>query len=471
MVLCRADGDVLYANLAAAKMAGRPREDLVGNRLGELLHDAQATREVLQQLAIGAPWRKRFRSPSPDGQVRASEVRLSPVEGPRGVDTFVLTALDTSREDALERQLEHSQRLEALGTLAGGIAHDFNNVLNGVLGFTEVAAGMLEASHPAREVLDSSLKGIARARSLVEQILTFSRRVSPTLDAVRLAEVAEDGTSFLRASLPPHVDLTLHVDPSAGAVLADPHQLQQVLTNLCTNAYQAKGTTRIVVRVDEVRRARRGESAPLGRLVVEDDGEGMPPEVRDRIFEPFFTTKGSAGSGMGLAVCHGIIEGHRGFIEVDSAIGRGTRVEIYLPAAPDVDEQSEPARRPAPPPICPSGRVLLVDDEPQVLEVARLHLTGAGLEVEAHEDPIEALAAFASAPESFHVVATDLSMPKLAGDELARRIREFRPELNILLLSGVTASLDEETVEAFSAILPKPFTREALIETVARLIE
>ncbi|AOS45093.1 Blue-light-activated protein [Lacunisphaera limnophila] len=342
-----------------------------------------------------------------------------------------------------EAQLRQAQKMESLGTLAGGIAHDFNNILTGILGFTQLSLADLEPGHAAVPWLEGVMKSGERAKGLVQQILTFSRKTESSRSPVRLQSVAHESLDLLRSTLPAMVRLESHLDPGCAAVLADPTEIHQVILNLCTNAWhalpEAGGTIQVTLAEYAVDLAFAADHQPLQpgphlRLAVEDNGAGMEAETLERIFEPFFTTKEAGkGTGLGLAVVHSVVHAHGGAIRVHSTPGRGTLFEIFLPTLPPA-EAPAPAGAPADLPGGRGERVLVVDDEPDSGTVITRLIEKLGYQATYCGEPFQALALLYTNP--FDMLVTDLAMPGLPGDELARQALVRRPELPVLLLSG-----------------------------------
>ena len=350
----------------------------------------------------------------------------------------------------LEEDLQRSQKMETLGTLAGGIAHDFNNVLAGVLGCVESALHLLPQGHGARQPLELSSAGIFRARDVVRRLLLFARRMpGGAMVPIDLDRLVADAVPLLRAALPSSVELSAAADAGGMIVLGDETQLQQVLTNLCVNAAQAmEGRPgRVCIRVRRSGETRSvlpgGAVMPFVCLAVEDDGCGMPAETVARIFDPFFTTKSqSGGTGLGLSVVQGIVESHGGFCRVQSNPGRGTTMEIHLPlrGAPQVD----PAGESEPEPMRPvqaagigRGRgVMIVDDDETVRMIAGGSLRRLGFAASAFAEGHEAAAALARDPAGTALALVDLSMPGMTGNVLAERLHAIRPDLPIIIMSG-----------------------------------
>ncbi len=360
----------------------------------------------------------------------------------------------------MEKRLHASQKMEALGTFAGGVAHDFNNLLTVVLGHAEMIAEDAPAGSGTATSAELIRSAAVKARELVRRILLFARPEAETRTSTALGSVVDETVELLRSTLPASVRVLW--DPPRDSVFAivDAAQLSQVLMNLGVNASHAltndKGT--ITFTLDRVR---VGSGAPssvglrpgsYARIVVRDDGGGMSAETRNRIFEPFFTTKPvGRGSGLGLAVADGVIRGHGGAIDVETALGTGSAFSLYLPADDAVPAPASAAK--AEPPKAGLGggrRVLLVDDDPMVLGILSRILGRAGYRVTSHGDPVEALAALEAVPGGFDLLMTDRAMPGLSGPEVAERARVLNPGLRIMLLTGADQPADLES-SRFSA--------------------
>ncbi len=379
----------------------------------------------------------------------------------------------------LEAHVQHTQRLESLGALAGGIAHDFNNVLSAILGHAELGLMAARGGRDAAAHLEQVMNGAERARDLVRQILAFSRRTEHEMRPVLLQTPLADTLRLLRSTLPATIEITATIDGDCPPVLADATQIHQVVMNLCTNAHYALGDSgRLGVSLAPVR-LESPEALALGLLepglyaciAVSDDGCGMDSDTRRRAFDPFFTTKPSgAGSGLGLAVVHGIVTAHGGAIHVRSEVGRGTTVSVYLPCT------SEPERDPAEEePAAPQGaaRILVVDDEQALLDVLRPMLESLGYTVTCATGGRQARDMVASAPAGFDLVLTDQTMPGLTGMELMRELRAFRPNLPVILSTGFSRTASEEDALAAGArgFLAKPYTRRQLAECVRAALD
>jgi signal transduction histidine kinase/CheY-like chemotaxis protein len=365
----------------------------------------------------------------------------------------------------LEGQLRQVQKMEALGTLAGGIAHDFNNILAVILGYSELSLCDLTPGtnewHNVQQILIAS----GRAKHLVQQILAFSRQSEQQRQPVSLHLILEETLTLLRASLPSTIELRQSFATHTGMVLADPVQLQQVVMNLCANAEYAMrpkgGQLEICldsVAVDATMAAALPDLTPGPhiRLTVRDTGHGMMPEVLERIFDPFFTTKGPGeGTGMGLAVVHGIITSYTGAITVASTPGQGTTFAIYLPRRPGVVEGTNHTEETLPK---GEGHILFVDDETALANWAQAMLTRLGYGTEVYTSSRAALAAFQAAPQHFDLVITDQTMPYMTGEALTLALRHIRPDIPIILCTGFSHTMTVEKVNmlGIDAFLMKP---------------
>jgi PAS domain S-box-containing protein len=382
-----------------------------------------------------------------------------------------------SDRELLEAQLRHSQKMEAMGTLAGGIAHDFNNILGAILGYGELAQQQSAPDTPLRRYLDNVMHAAERAKALVDRILGFSRSGLGERAHVHIQSVIEETLELIAASLPADIRLEKTLTAGDAALIGDSTHLHQVAMNLCTNAVHAMehgGILNVLLeRVDltEAQSVSRGtlSPGPYVRLAIRDTGIGIPPAVLERIFDPFFTTRGvGKGTGLGLSLVHGIVTDLGGAIDVKSAIGEGTTFEIWLPVTTEVGKPSiETVRE------LPRGRgemVMIVDDEPMLVALAEEMLAGLGYEPAGFESSRIALQVFRANPKRFDLVLTDEAMPELVGTELAREIRLVRPDVPIILMSGHGGTSLAHRAAAIGVIevLHKPLQRLDLADSLAR---
>jgi PAS domain S-box-containing protein len=455
-----ARGLIVGWNRRAAALFGWPAAQAIGRVLHEtimpLRHREPHRRGLERVVAGGAPRmlerRIEIEALHRDGHEFPVELSVTALPS-RGELEFTAILRDISarqradeERSSLEAQLRESQKMEAIGTLAGGIAHDFNNIVGAILGNLALAREQLATDHRALDSLDQAQRAARRGRSLVQQILAFSRRQPQQLTRCLLRPVVEETLALMRAALPAGVALEPHLADEPLQVHADATQLQQVLMNLCTNAWQALPGDRGRIDVGLEREApdEAGiDAVSCALLWVSDDGRGMDAATRARIFEPFFTTKlPGKGTGLGLAVVHGIVAAHGGSIRVDSEPGRGSRFEVRLPllqpgallplhdAAPS-GFGSEPVLR------VESARVLAIDDDEVMLLLIERLLQRAGYQATVMRDPRQALAVLEADADAFAVVLSDYNMPAMSGLDVARAVTRLRPGLPVIVSSGL----------------------------------
>jgi signal transduction histidine kinase/CheY-like chemotaxis protein len=436
----------------------------------------------------GGPYSIEYRVTAKDGSVRHVGETGTAFVDEAGVPLYAIGAVrdvtaakrQEEEQHKLEANLQHAQRIESLGKLTGGIAHDFNNLLAGILGYAELLQLRPDDAATRTKAVGVIREAGLRARDLVRQILTFSRQQPPQRVLVRASTVLDEALHLLRRSLPAEVDIECSGQALELRVHGDPTQLHQLLMNLALNGAQAMpdgGRLGLGVSACEVRdpaavQVRVGTllAGPYVRFVVEDSGCGMPENVMGRMFEPFFTTKeASQGTGLGLSVVHGIVLGHKGALAVHSAPGQGTRFEVYLPAWPDSAVPDTAGRAAG---VQPHGeRVLVVDDEPYLVNLAGEFLKTLGYEVVGVESPADVLARLWAEPHAFWAVITDLDMPVMSGVVLARYVHEMAPHLPVVLVTGY---LDEVTPEALAdsgvaAVVSKPYAIADLAAALDKL--
>ena len=365
---------------------------------------------------------------------------------------------DVTYAKKLEDQIRQSQKMESIGTLAGGIAHDFNNILGIILGNTELALDDVPEWNPARQNLEEVRIAILRAKNVIRQLLSFARKTTLEKKPTNIIPVVKESLKLIRSTIPASIDIHQNIPEDIDTIMADPTQINQVLINLCTNAGHAMpdgGVIAITLKnkeLDETAAAKHPELNP-GRyvnLIVSDTGHGIPQEEIDRIFDPYFTTKEvDRGTGMGLAVVHGIIKEHNGLITVESESGKGTNFSIFFPVVEKeaVDEIETDQKFPA-----GDESVLFIDDEESIVKLAHQRLERLGYTVEATTSPIEALTLFHSQPDRFDLVITDLTMPKMTGDKLVGEILSIRPNIPIILCTGFSEKIDEKAAKAIGAV-------------------
>ncbi|MFT3711835.1 MAG: ATP-binding protein [Archangium sp.] len=467
-------------NPAAERLSGLKRETTIGRTARDLLSTAAA--EILEMR-----WNQAIRARAPI--VYEQEYPLP--AGKRIVNTSIVPFIDdagvlhrlaaisrdiTQQREAellqrsLEAQLAESQKNEALARLASHIAHDVNNLLTVMVAH---AQRLLDLGGKPTEVAQAILEATGRGRELTQQVLTFGRRRPPERKPLELTALVRE---TLRLLEPTARGVTLRevVTPRLPQVLGDAGQLHQVLTNLCTNALQAMagmsdGVLTLTLETVDVDFALASRNPPLQegkwiRLTVADTGVGMDETTARRIFEPFFSSRlDGRGTGLGLAVVQSIVQGHDGAVLVESAPGKGTAFQVYLPIAPQEELHARPG----------SGQhLMLVDDHPGMARVSARLLETLGYRTTVFDDPREALSAFRASPTGFDAVLTDLSMPQMSGEDFTRKLRELRPEVPVIVSSGMASELDEEARRRMriDAVLVKPWRLEEAVAALQRLL-
>jgi PAS domain S-box-containing protein len=380
----------------------------------------------------------------------------------------------------LEEQLRQAQKMEAIGSLAGGIAHDFNNVLGVIIGYAELTGDDLEDGAQAKANIRHILSAADRAKEMVMQILAFSRKDERKRIPLLLEEIVVEALKLLRSTLPTYIDIRTNISDSAKGqpILGNPTQVHQVIMNICTNAAHSmmdKGgllevAIREIVMDDFTLGQKTLRPGRYLQLSFSDTGCGMKPEVLERVFEPYFTTKKTGeGTGMGMAVVHGIIKSHGGDITVYSEPNKGTTFHIFLP----VTDQDVPSQGAEPEPILGgSGRILLVDDDTGLLEMEKLMLETLGYQVVAHSNSLNALEVFDADPEFFDMVITDQTMPNKTGDQLAHHIKSIRPDIPMILCTGFSERINEENFKykGIDAFMMKPIVKKEISRIVYKLL-
>ena len=484
IAIARQDGTRVFANTALARMLGyEAPPELIGGSLWDHVtpHDVPRLRASFEARLWARQSSERYehQAVKKDGTLIWVERLVSPMTWD-GAPAALETSIDITERKRLETQLRQAQKMQALGTLAGGIAHDFNNILSAVLGYAELALYEVEQGSTVWHDLQGTLTAGRRAKDLVQQILAFSRQTERARTSIPLHLLVEEALALLRAALPSTITIRPIIDRHAGAVLADPTQMQQVLINLCTNAAHAMREAggvmevrleSIEVAVDAPAISPDFKAGAYVRLTVQDTGHGMEPEILERIFEPFFTTKGMGeGTGMGLAVVHGIIANHEGAITVESTLGQGSTFAVYLPRS---DSPGTAALATEEPVVGGNERILFVDDEAALVHVGRATLQRLGYQVVVCTSSSEALETFRAAPHAFDLVITDRTMPRLTGEALVHALRQIRPDISIILCTGFSHPVTSEQLRALEvdALLLKPVMAHEWARVIRQVLE
>lgn len=382
-------------------------------------------------------------------------------------------------KEYLQLQLAQAQKMESIGNLAGGIAHDFNNILHSILGFTELALDEVGKDSSTEGKLMEVMAAGKRARKLVKQILAFARQSEEEIKPIKVDTIVMEALKLIRSTIPSSIELKQAIGCDA-SIMGNSTQIHQVVMNLCANAADAMdrsgGTLEVNLRqmtIDDIASSHK-LGLPQGDYVeftVSDTGEGISPGIRDKIFEPYFTTKAPGqGTGMGLAMVGGIVDTYGGRISVDSEQGRGTRISILIPVT-----EKHHASIPTDSTALPTGheRVLIVDDEAPITNIGAMMLRGLNYRVESRTSSIEALELFRKKPDDFDLVITDMTMPNMTGDQLAVELMRIRPDLPIILCTGYSKMISDESARRIGirAFLYKPVVRSEMAKTVRKVLD
>ena len=487
-----------YVSPSVERVQGFTPEEMMAFELKDTL--TPQSFEIAKRVLTQELFKEKKRSPDPyrsrileleqyhkDGSTIWVEVTASFLHDQDGQVVAILGAsrdirkrkMAEAENKKLETRLQQAHKMEAIGTLAGGIAHDFNNILTAVIGYSEMALADAEEDTLLYSNLQEVVTAGNRAKDLVKQILAFSRQAEQELKPIQIELIVKEAIKLLRASLPSTIEIRQQID-SHSAALADPTQIHQVLMNLCTNADHAMRDTggTLTVALSDVIIDSASEARKLGIeagnyicLRIEDSGHGMPENILKRIFDPFFTTKDvDKGTGMGLAVVHGIVKSHGGAITVQSEPGRGTAFEVFLPA---IQSRVEPAVDGGSATAFGRERILFVDDEKTLADLGRQMLERLGYSVECRTSSIEALELFKARPDQFDLVITDMTMPNITGDRLALQLMELRTDIPVILCTGYSECITEKRAKEIGIreFILKPLVMAKLAETVRSVLD
>ncbi|MCK5098625.1 MAG: PAS domain S-box protein, partial [Desulfobacteraceae bacterium] len=485
IVITDARGIIIYVNPAFEKCTGFTRKEAIGEnprilQSGE--HDEAFYRHLWQIISDGKTWFGRLINKKKDGSYYTEEATISPVFSPAGeVVNYVAVKRDITEKISLENRLQQAQKMEAIGTLAGGIAHDFNNILSIIIGRAELSQLDVSKDNPAFKSIIEVIRAGNRAKELVSQILAFSRQDKQEQRLIQPRIIIKEALNMLRSSLPSTIEIKQAISAESGVILADPTQIHQIIMNLGTNAYQAMEKTGGVLTVSlaeiELDLSEKNQKTELRpgkylRLMVGDTGHGIENHIRARIFDPYFTTKKSGeGTGLGLAVVHGIVKSYGGDIMVESMVGKGTTFQVLLPEVEDTEEIAQIENSM---PISPGNeRILFVDDEKILAETIWMMLERLGYQVTVRTCSTEALKLFRTKPGSFDLVITDQTMPTMTGTDLAKELLKIQPDIPILLCTGFSElALEEKAMQiGIKAFIMKPVVIKDLAQIIRKTLD
>ncbi len=477
---------VTYFNAAAEKTLGKTADEVLGRPLFDVFPGARGSvfernyRQAAQEkLAMSfdvnfnvAPYENWY------------EVRVYPQE--KGISVYFQVVTERKRleeeQKKLTAQLHQAQKMEAIGTLAGGIAHDFNNILGAILGYAEMVQEDSPAGSSIRKDIDQVVKASHRAKDLVKQILAFSRQDETALIPIQPAIIIKEAIKMLRSTLPTTIEIRQDIDAEAGLVLADPTQIHQVMVNLCANAFHAMEEKGGILTISLKSRTLAAEDlthephVSPGRFVqlsIGDTGPGIAPEIREKIFDPYFTTKEvGKGTGMGLAIIHGLVKSYKGFTTCHSGVGEGAVFQVFLPVIEDpavLEVETVPLD------LSQLGneRILFIDDEEILAEMGQIVLERLGYRVTVRRSSLEALNTFQNHPEQFDLIITDQTMPGMTGSDLARRILQIRPGMPIILCTGYSSLITEDKAKSLGikGFAMKPLAKKDIAAIIRKVLD
>jgi len=477
---CSEKVKILDVNLEALKLHGATSKDeLLGNL--DQIFTRKSFKTFQEEVIALSEGHLEFES---EGEVKSLSGQKKSIflkmivfrEQGESYRAFIAT-VDMTDRNQMEERLKLSQKMESIGTLAGGIAHDFNNILSSIIGFTELALDDVEKGTAIEDDLQEILSAGMRAKDLVKQILTFARQSDESLKPVQINAIVKEVLKFLKSSIPANIDISDKLNTDS-FVMASPTHIHQIFMNLCTNAAHAmeeKGgfleISATDVEIDMTGTIPELKSGEYIKIQVTDTGIGIPPDNIESIFEPYFTTKKMGeGTGMGLAVVHGIVESYGGKIMVNNRLTKGTCFSVYLPITKKRKTHSSSKETNLP---MGSERILFVDDEDAIAKMGSRFLKRLGYSVATRTSSIEALELFRSKPQEFDLVITDMTMPKMTGDKLATELMKIRPGLPVVLCTGYSKTISEESaVEiGIKSFAYKPLVQTDLAMTVRKILD
>lgn len=490
IIVINPDSSITYVNPALEELTGFSSPELIGRKAPYpwwTEETLQQTSGDLKRAVRQGVWKLKELFQRKNGEQFWVEITSTPIRSNGGIKYYLVNWVDITErtkvkeeKSNLEAQLQQAQRMESIGTLAGGIAHDFNNIIAAITGYAELVQMDIPEANETSANLNEVLKAANRAKDLVKQILSFSQQSKGEQKPLQISLVAKEALKLLRASIPTTIEIRQDIKKESGTVLADPTQIHQVIMNLCTNAGHAMrenggvlevSLVNVDLDVDVAAQYVDLKPGPYARLTVSDTGCGMDHAVKERIFDPFFTTKGlGEGTGMGLAVVHGIVNNHGGAISVNSEPGKGTTFQVLLPR---VESRVRLEAEKIEPLSTGSERILFVDDEKALVNIGEQMLKRLGYEVVGRTSSIEALGLFQNQPDLFDLVITDMTMPNMTGEELAKELMNIRPDIPVILCTGYSERISEEKAKGMGirAFAMKPLLMRDLAKTIRKVLD
>jgi PAS domain S-box-containing protein len=479
IVILDLNGEVQFANPAIAAFVGRPLQDMIGKPFQIDNATQPVDKKIRNTIENGNTWNGHISGHKESGIPFTIDLTITPLRNQAGkMNGCLAIGRDITKELLIQEQLQQSQKMEAIGTLAGGIAHDFNNILSAIFGYTALALRTVEDRNRLEGHLAQILSAAERARDLINHILTFSRKTEVEREPIIPKYIIKEALKLLRASLPSTIEIREKLN-SAAVILGNPTQIHQIAMNLCANAgYEMKDGNGVlgvslnetVLEKDFTLQHPGMQPGKYLQLEVTDSGEGIPGDIMERIFNPFFTTKPTGqGTGLGLSVVHGIVKSLEGTVTVSSKLGTGSVFTVYLPIVEAEAMQFQESLGEK----LPGGveRILLVDDEEAIIRSLEALMEDLGYSVHSFSKSTLALEAFSGDPDNFDIIVTDYTMPRMTGIALARKIRGIRPDIPVIICSGYV-ELKEKCNDLEQIIfVKKPITAHKLSHALRQALE
>ena len=481
MIFYISDQNILInVNPAFEKITGLSRDDIIGTKDFFRKYSDIEDESIWEVLKKGKPWSGNIKFKTKNNPEKTISVLITPMRNKQGVaENYFGLGRDITQEIVYEKRVQQTQKLEAIGTLAGGIAHDFNNILGGILGYSELSLMSIDDKKKTKEYISEIIKGTDRAKDLIRQILTFSRKNEAEPRELHPQIIVKEALKLLRPSISSTISIKTKLNNSC-IIIADPIEIHQLFMNIFTNAVYAIGDKEgeIILELDdflvdpEYAETHPGmEPGEYLHIRVSDTGQGIKQEILENIFDPFFTTKPTGeGTGLGLSVVHGIIKKLGGSINVYSELDRGTVFNILIPSSIS-DEKGKDNN--IVPPAKGSGRILLVDDEEIIVKTVSMILGKLGYEVKEFTDSTKALSEISFKHDSFDLIIADYAMPDITGLDILMYIKEKKLDLPVIIMSGfLEQAVEDRLVNAgVKSILIKPVNRYQLAEAVAHIVK
>ena len=492
ILLVNEQGYIEMTNVLVETMFGYKQEELLGKEIEVLVPDEHVKGHYQQRDSfLKSPVIRnsvtlgRLSGRRKNGEVFPVDVSLSPISTENG-NMIIADIRDMTEERNMEAQLRQAQKMEAVGQLTGGIAHDFNNILNSILGFSEIALGdeSIQDNESLKKYLDIISKSGMRARDLVKQMLAYSRgNFSGDFQVIDIAPVMEEVMRMLRPVMPSSIDIEVNIDNDVPCTLADSLQINQIIMNMCINARDAlheKGNIYLSLKKENVRNEKCAAcqnilNGDFINIVIRDNGEGISEDNLRKIFDPFFTTKEvGKGTGMGLAVVHGIVHNHGGHIVVDSKPGKGTTFNLLLPCVNNKPAKQQELNENST--LILDGHsvhVMVVDDDINIGALLEEVLTNNNFQVNVFNSSVEALAYFKQYHKEIDLVITDQTMPELTGYEMSKEMLDIRKDIPIIMQSGYSSTVDGKSTRALGirAFLNKPLKHQVLLKEIKNIMD